>query len=183
MALSRLDKTIETQAARQSHYIKWCISHSIPDPCGPDIGYDRIVAIYLKDVILGTNFYNYDEVCGMTACGDAEAVNILFQKRGFPQPVCFSEAGNVPAVIIVNLEKEQEIAPQKSPLDNRIFAQLHARTAASKSPDSVNNVFFNLLAVAHYVSPRLSEYAQMKQSAVDYHIYPSGKKVVKAFTA
>ena len=31
--------------------------------------------------------------------------------------------------------------------------------------------------------PRMCEYAQTSSKKADYHIYPSGKKVIKAFTA
>jgi hypothetical protein len=139
--------------------------------------------MYLKDVMLGTNFLDRLGVRANTVRGYADAVNVLFQKRGFVTPVRWSEAGNIPAVLVDNLAKEEDVASQRSPLNNRIFAQLHARAAASKSPDSLDNVFFNLLVLARYIGPRSSEYAQTKQSACDYHTYPSGKKVVKAFTA
>ncbi len=32
-------------------------------------------------------------------------------------------------------------------------------------------------------NPRVSEYAQTTDKNVDYHVYPSGKQVIKAFTA
>lgn len=91
--------------------------------------------------------------------------------------------GNVPATLVTNLDNEQDVSAQRSPLDNEIFAQLHAKVAASTSPDSVDNIFFDLLVLARYVGPCSSKYAQTKQSKFDYHVYPSGKRVVKAFTA
>jgi hypothetical protein len=133
--------------------------------------------------MLGTNFNDIDVVRANTVHGYGDAVNILFQKRGFPLPAQWTEAGNVPSILVDNLKKEQDVASQRSPLDCRIFAQLYAKADASKSPDSIDNVFFNLLALARYVGPRSSEYAQTKQSECDYHTYPSGKTVVKAFNA
>ncbi len=112
-----------------------------------------------------------------------DAVNTLFQKRAFPMPAQWTEVGNIPLILVDNLKKEQDVASQRSPLDSRIFAQLYAKAESSKSPDSIDNVFFNLLALACYVGPRSSEYAQTKQSECDYHTYPLGKQVVKAFTA
>ena len=139
--------------------------------------------MYLKDVMLGTNFNDKEVVRAMTVRGYADAVNILFQKRGFVMPTRWSEPGNLPATLVENLAKEEVIASQRSPLDNKTFAQLHAKATASQFQDSLNNVFFNLLVLARYVGPRLSEYAQTKQSTCDYHTYPSGRKIVKAFTA
>ena len=139
--------------------------------------------MYIKDVIKGANYLNKEVLRSKTVHGYADAVNTLFQKRGFVKPVRWSEVGNVSAILIDNLAKEEDIGSQRSPLDNKIFAQLQAKAAASPSQDSVDNVFFNLLALGRYVGPRLSEYAQKKQSVCDYYTYPSGKKVVQAFTA
>ena len=140
--------------------------------------------MFIKDVVAGrANYYCLEEVRAGTARGYADAVNVLFQKRGFDTPVKWSVPGNVPAILVANRDKEQNVPAQRNPLDNKIFAQLHAKAAASANADSVDNVFFDLLVMARYVGPRLSEFAQTKQSEVDYHVYPSGKKVVKAFTA
>jgi len=37
--------------------------------------------------------------------------------------------------------------------------------------------------MARIIGPRVSEYAQTSPTKIDYHVYPSGKKVIKAFTA
>jgi hypothetical protein len=37
--------------------------------------------------------------------------------------------------------------------------------------------------LSHFIGPRISEYAQTTQDKVDYHVYPSGSRVTKAFTA
>jgi hypothetical protein len=34
VAMSRQDKEIETEAARQAHYIRWAQIMKVPDPCG-----------------------------------------------------------------------------------------------------------------------------------------------------
>jgi hypothetical protein len=60
VAMSRRDKEVETEAARQSHYIFWCSIIGIPDPCRNKIGYQRIVAIYAKFVMCSINYYNKD---------------------------------------------------------------------------------------------------------------------------
>ncbi len=60
VAISQQEKEVETEAARQSHYIFWCSIIGIPDPCGNEIGYQCIVAIYAKFVMCGINYYNKD---------------------------------------------------------------------------------------------------------------------------
>ncbi len=40
-----------------------------------------------------------------------------------------------------------------------------------------------MLTRSHVIGPRLSKYAQTTQDKVDYHVYPSGTRVIKAFTA
>jgi len=45
VAMSRRDKEIETEAARQAHYIQWGSIMGILDLCGHQREYQRIVAI------------------------------------------------------------------------------------------------------------------------------------------
>jgi hypothetical protein len=52
----------------------------------------------------------------------------------------------------------------------------------SHSPDSEQRTLFNLVALGHFVGPCVSKYAQTTDKNVDYHVYPSGKQVIKAFT-
>jgi hypothetical protein len=78
VAMSQQDKEVETEAARQSHYIFWCSIIGIPDPCGNEIGYQRIVAIYIKLMMCGINYYNKDVLLSSTLRGYATAVNTLF---------------------------------------------------------------------------------------------------------
>ncbi len=40
-----------------------------------------------------------------------------------------------------------------------------------------------MLTLSHFIGPCDSEYAQTTQDKVDYHVYPSGTRVIKAFTA
>jgi hypothetical protein len=76
---------------------------------------------------------------------------------------------------------KEEIARQCSPLDNEIFTQLRNTAKASNCDDLVHNLLFDIVALGRYIGPRLSEYAQTTQDKVDYHTYPSGHQVIKAF--
>ena len=49
--------------------------------------------------------------------------------------------------------------------------------------DSKQNCLFDVVCIGWFIGPRVSEYAQRSPLKVDYHVYPSGKKVIKAFTA
>jgi hypothetical protein len=60
---------------------------------------------------------------------------------------------------------------------------LRRSAASSKNFDSVNNLLFDFLSLGLYIGPRLSEYAQTTQDKVDYHTYPSGTTVIKAYVA
>ncbi len=63
------------------------------------------------------------------------------------------------------------------------FAELQCTASSSHSCDSDQNLLFNILNLAHFIRPRISEYAQTPQDKVDYHVFPSGTWVIKAFTA
>jgi hypothetical protein len=87
-------------------------------------------------------------------------------------------------IIINNLIKEETVASQRSPLDSTIFAELQRAASSSHLCYSDQNLLFNILTLAHFIRPSVSEYAQeTTQDKVDYHIYPSGTRVIKAFTA
>ncbi len=40
-----------------------------------------------------------------------------------------------------------------------------------------------MLTLSHFIGPCVSEYAQTTQDKVDYHVYLSGTRIIKAFTA
>ncbi len=40
-----------------------------------------------------------------------------------------------------------------------------------------------MLTLSRFIGPSVSEYAQTTKDEVDYHVYPSGTRVIKAFTA
>ncbi len=86
-------------------------------------------------------------------------------------------------IIINNLIKEETVASQRSPLDSTIFAELQQAASSSHSCNSGQNLLFDILTLARFIGPRVSEYAQTTQDKVDYHIYPSGTHIIKAFTA
>ena len=108
--MSQRNKDLEPEGARQSHYIAWCSIIGIPDPCGPEYGYQRIVAIYIKYVMLGYNYTNKADVCSATARGYADSVNTLFDLRGYKLPANFSDPNNTVNILIANLKKEEDVA-------------------------------------------------------------------------
>jgi hypothetical protein len=40
-----------------------------------------------------------------------------------------------------------------------------------------------MLTLSRFIGPCVSKYAQTTQDKVDYHVYPSGTRVIKAYTA
>ncbi len=147
------------------------------------MGYQPIVAIYAKFVMCGINYYNKDVLQLSTLCRYATAVNTLFQLMSFKQPTNLSNPSNMAGIIINILIKEETVASQCSLLDSTIFAELQRATSSSHSCDSDQNLLFDILTLAHFIRPRVSEYAQTTQDKADYHVYPSGTQVIKAFTA
>jgi hypothetical protein len=116
VAMSQRDKEGETEAARQSHYIFWCSIISIPDLCGNDIGYQRIVAIYAQFVMCGINYYKKNVLRSSTLWGYATAVNTLFQLRGFKQPTNLSNPSNMAGIIIKKSHQRGNCGQPAQPL-------------------------------------------------------------------
>ncbi len=98
-------------------------------------------------------------------------------------PINVADPNNVLGFLINNLVKEEDIARQHSPLDSAIFAELLCKSNVSCSLDSEQRTLFNLVVLGCYIGPCVSKYAQTTDKNVDYHVYLSGKKVIKAFTA
>jgi hypothetical protein len=160
VAMSQQDKEVETEAAWQSHYIFWCSIIGILDPCGNEIGYQRIVAIYAKFVMCGINYYNKEVLRLSTLHGYVTAVNTLFQLWGFKQPTNLSNPSNMAGIIINNLIKEGTVASQCSPLDSTVFSELQCPASSSHSRNSDQNLLFDILTLACFIRPKVSEYAQ-----------------------
>jgi hypothetical protein len=85
-------------------------------------------------------------------------------------------------IIINNLIKEKTMASQRSHLDSTIFAELQRATSLSHSHDFDQNLLFDMLTLSRFIRPCISKYAHTTQDKVDYHVYPSGTPIIKAFT-
>jgi hypothetical protein len=108
----------------------------------------------------GINYYNKDVLQLSTFRGYATAVNTLFQLRGFKQPTNLSNPSNMAGIIINNLIKEETVASQHSLLDSTIFAELQQAASSSHSCNSDQNILFDILTLACFIGPCVSEYAQ-----------------------
>jgi hypothetical protein len=95
-------------------------------------------------------------------------------------PINVADPNNISGILINNLVKEEDIARQRSPLDSAIFAKLLHKLNVSRSLDSEQRTLFDLIILGCYIGPHVSKYAQTTDKNVDFHIYPSGKNVIKA---
>jgi hypothetical protein len=122
VAMSKLDKEISTEAYWQVHYILWSIIMGIPDLCGGNRGYERIVARYIKFLQYGVNYTNKDGLRAATLVGYTKAITNLFTLRGFPALVDPSDPNNMGEIITTNHAREEDIAIQGYPLNLEILA-------------------------------------------------------------
>ncbi len=113
--------------------------------------------------------------------GYAEVFNNFFKLRRFSPPTDLSDPNNMMAILLNNMLREDDIARQRAPLDNKILANLHCMATASKHENLVSDLLFDTVALGCYIGTRLSKYAQITQDKVDHHTYPSGTTVIKAF--
>jgi hypothetical protein len=124
MAKPRGGLDVETESIWQAHYIKWAEIIGIQDSCGYYPGYQRIVAIYTKYVQKRVNYNNKQALRSATVQRYAEAVKTLFKLCGFAPAVDLSDPSNMTSILINNMLREEDIACQRAPLDNKIFAEL-----------------------------------------------------------
>ena len=62
VANSLRGKGLEIMGVRQAHYIVWVGTSGMKDPCGPEMGWEFIAAIYAKLVMVGVNYKNKSTV-------------------------------------------------------------------------------------------------------------------------
>ncbi len=151
------------------------------DPVGSNLSYKELVGCYLQDVIRGVNYFNHPKVRSQTVRGYAEAVNELFRLRGMPLPYIPGDKLNDCTIAIEDLADEENIAVQRSPLTEKIAAEC-VKIGRAAHPNSADSLLLNIVCLARYVGPRVSEYAQKKQNQISYHTWKSGRKVVRSWT-
>jgi len=73
--LARLKQgsVIETERFRQAQYLKWCKQKLIPNPCGEEPGYERVVACFIENLIIDCNPRS------KTLLGYIQSINKLFE--------------------------------------------------------------------------------------------------------
>ena len=147
---------------------------------------ERILAIsYLSEfVMMGVNYNNKSVLRSATVRGYAVSVDALFLLRDFALPVNMNNntRSTITKTLVHNLEREENIAKQRSPLDQKIYLEKVRKAKASKNINSVDKLLNDVTTINRYLGCQASEYAQTKQDVVDYFTYPSGNKVVRAFT-
>jgi hypothetical protein len=174
MSRLKTDSELETARFRQAVYIEFCRNKNIPDPCGPEAGYERIVACFVEQLMMDHNSRS------ATVRGYVEAINTLFRLRHLDPPADLSDRSNMCYKIIGAREREENIARQRSPISREMFAAL-LDLAKNSAVDSVEAVVSDWFTFIRITGLRCAEYAQKTQSTFDEHVYPSGKRVVKAF--
>jgi hypothetical protein len=110
--------------------------------------------------------------------GYAKAISILFTLQGFPSPVNPSDPNNAGGIIIMNHKREGHCSATIPP-------QLRnpGKTWYNGLVISLDGLRVDMTCLGHFIGPPVSEYAQTSAKKVDYHTYPSGNKVIQAFSA
>jgi hypothetical protein len=98
-------------------------------------------------------------------------------------PIVLSDPNNMAGILINNLIKEEDIARQRSPLESKMYAEMLGRLNVSRSLDSEHRTLFDATTIGRYLGPRVNEFAQTTDKTLDYHVYLSGRRVIKSFIA
>jgi hypothetical protein len=184
IAQSQRDPDLETEAARQAHYIKWAKIFGILNPCGYYEGFIRIVVIYIKYVQCGLNYNNKQVLCSAIVQGYTMEVDNLFKLRSFSPPTDLSDQNNMTATSSTTCYGKRILQGNVLHLTTKILpSYLRQSASPSKCKDSVSDLLFDVVALSRYIGPCLSEYAHTTQDKVNHHTYPYGKMVIKTFIA
>ena len=137
-----------------------CKKKSVPDPCGDELGYERLVACFIENLMLDCNSRL------ATAQGYAQSINKLFEYRGFPIPANPSDRENMTSKLIHIREREENIARRRSPISKEMFVAI-ANHACDSDRDSAESVIFDWITLGRVAGFRVAEYAQTTQNKVD----------------
>jgi hypothetical protein len=130
---------------------------------------------------LGINIQNKDDMRYDTILGYVKDAFELFRLRNLPDPFDFDDRSSLAATILRNIRDEENIADQRSPITPEMFAEM-LKTSASSNFLSAQCTMTDLAILGRYLGPRLAEYGQKSQKRPEYHTYPSGKSVLKAWS-
>lgn len=178
---SKADSAIETKRARQAHYIEFLRLKGVTDPCGNDEGWTNVIAIYIKFIMSGANCNNKSTTRSDTIRGYLEAINDMFTARYFKAPVDLHDPTNLATIIFKNLQAEETIANQRSPITKEMYAYL-LRQSKESAEGSEHWLLEKCASLARLMGMRAAEYLQKTQTKVDTHKYASGTEVIKAWT-
>ncbi len=117
--------SLETTRFRQAQFIKWCNQKLIPDPCGNEPGYERIVACFAENFMFDCNS------CSATVQGYVESINKLFALRSFPIPADLKDKDIMVAKLIHAREREENISKQQSLLTKEMYVEMAKCAGAS----------------------------------------------------
>jgi hypothetical protein len=103
----------------------------------------------LKYVQCGINYNNKQVIWSAMVQGYAKVVNNLFKLRSLSPLANFSNPNNMTAILLNNMLWEEDIARQRAPHDNKIFAKLHQTAIATNQRiQSVTSFLTSWLLVA-----------------------------------
>ena len=174
--MSRLKADSELEIVRfwKAVYINFTKKHGIPDPCGNELGYERIIACFIKQLMIDHNSQS------ATVRGYVESINTLFKLCKFDTPADLTNHAIICSKIILAREKEKSVARQRSPITHEIYSTLldQARKSPLISPETVVADWFTLIRITGL---HCAQYAQKTQTSNDEHKYPLVQRVIKAF--
>ena len=174
VAKSKRSSGIEASRARQAHYIEWCTSKNIKDPVGLEEGWQVVVAIYTKCVVTGVNYLNKETLRSATCGGYAIDASRLFSLRKFPNPVDFLDETNWTKTLTDNLEREENVACQRNPLNDMIHAEV-INTANMTGPCYLEAAVADITSNGKILGCRASEHSHTSPDKVDYHEHTLAK--------
>ncbi len=141
MSRFKQDTSIGTTRFRQAVYLSRMRRMLIPDPVGQDRGYTFIVACFIEQLMHNHNSQS------TTVYGYIRSINIFFQLHNCTILVDLSDKENICTKIVKAREQEEDIARQRSPITNEIFAEILNNSQANALQDSFEVVMCGFLII------------------------------------
>jgi hypothetical protein len=109
IARLRINSSIETEGLRQAKYLNWCQIKMIPEACGNEYEYERILACFVENLITDCHSRS------ATVLGYVQAINKLFELRKFPIPADLSDRTNMISKSFRHVNKKKTLPSSEAP--------------------------------------------------------------------
>ena len=156
------------------------MTHKVPPSSwlGSGITWTNAASLFTQDIISGNNIKS-KELRSATIREHLDAVNDLFEDRGYHPPIDLTNLSSGAGLYFQNVKTWEKIPNRRTHITPEFLAELMKRAKQDKDGFGFTSSILDWVLLGRYTGHRLGEFAQVTQSRAEYHISPR-KRYLKA---